>query len=78
MGTNEDYKKREDLRRVDSTDNQNRVQKARKLIFEQGYAIKSKQVENILKYDSSVPTRVCTLHPGSRFLTLLTLHRMLF
>jgi hypothetical protein len=58
MGTDDDYQKREDLRRTDSKNDQNRIEKARQLIFERGYAIKSDKVENILKSDSSVPTRV--------------------
>ena len=67
IGTEEDRRNREKLRRIDSVERQGRVEGARKSLYEEGYAVSAKQVDGVLKDGSLVPTKVgrfhCTLTP---------------
>ncbi|KAJ7579392.1 hypothetical protein C8J56DRAFT_1169724 [Mycena floridula] len=57
VGTTHDKKIREQEIRLDDEDRVKKIQAARKLIYEDGYAITSDKVEDILKEDSWVPTQ---------------------
>jgi C4-type Zn-finger protein len=58
LGTPEDMASRVELKREDDARRQEVVQSARKLIYEDGYVVNSKAVEDILKPESLVPTVV--------------------
>lgn len=58
MGTPHDMSQRELLLRVDNDSRQSKVLKARKLIYEDNYAVNSLQVQSLLKEESLVPTMV--------------------
>ncbi len=55
-----DTKMRLILVRKDSEARQQKVEKARQLIYEKGIAITSKKIEDILQPQSLTPTRVST------------------
>lgn len=59
MGMHHDKEERMASARVDNKIRQKKVADARKLIYEKNYAVDSKQVENLLKEESLVPTDVC-------------------
>lgn len=59
MGMHHDKEERMACARVDNKIRQKKVADARKLIYEKNYAVDSKQVENLLKEESLVPTDVC-------------------
>lgn len=58
IGTPEDEALRAQSRRVDTKERQDAVQKARNIIYEDGYVVNSTLVDNILKDQSLVPTVV--------------------
>lgn len=58
LGTALDRQERTTLARVDNQTHRDRVAKARNLIYDKNYAVKSKAVEDLLDEDSSVPTAV--------------------
>ena len=58
IGTEEDHRDRNLLRRVDTIERQGRVDQARRELYENGYALSNKRVDGALKQDSLVPTRV--------------------
>ncbi|KAH8093841.1 hypothetical protein BXZ70DRAFT_897117 [Cristinia sonorae] len=57
MGTPEDMAIRSETARQDDTARQEMVETARKLIYEEGYVVNSKHVEDLLKATSAVPTK---------------------
>lgn len=58
LGTATDMKQRQTLARVDNEDRRNKVQTARSIIYERGYAVKNDASEAILKDESLVATKV--------------------
>jgi hypothetical protein len=58
IGTKTDTKLRIKLARVDSEDRREKIEIARKLMFEGGFNITSSKIEDILQPTSLVPTRV--------------------
>jgi hypothetical protein len=58
LGTARDIKRRVALARHDSTQRQERITKARELIFTKGIAVNGAAVEALLKDASEVPTIV--------------------
>lgn len=58
MGTPHDMSQREFLLHVDDDSRQSKILKARKLIYEDNYAVNSLQVQSLLKEESLVPTTV--------------------
>lgn len=59
IGTKTDTKQRINLARVDSEDRREKIEHARKLMFEGGVNITSDKIERLLRPTSLVPTRVC-------------------
>lgn len=59
LGTLVDMATRVEKRRADTADRQNRIEKARELIYKDGYVVNSTRVDDLLKVDSLVPTVVC-------------------
>lgn len=66
LGTPADMKQRQDGKRVDSCALHMKIAKARKLIYQQGYVVNSKLVDDLLKPESLVPTEVCMTSPSLR------------
>jgi hypothetical protein len=60
MGKRRDMVQREKLARIDDANRRRRVTAARRIIYEENYAINSTAVEALLRDDSLVPTAVCT------------------
>jgi len=60
MGTEGDMLDRLTLQRVDDQARRNKINRARKLIFERGAPVDGKRVKSILNSESLVPTRVST------------------
>ena len=58
LGTMADHAVRTCDTRLDNTARQDKVMKARELIYEGGYVVNSEHVENLLKDQSLVPTVV--------------------
>jgi hypothetical protein len=58
IGTKTDAKQRIKLARVDSEDRREKIEIARKLMFEGGFNITSSKIEDLLQSTSLVPTRV--------------------
>ncbi|KAG5219501.1 GLOBIN domain-containing protein [Salix suchowensis] len=58
LGTPADMKQRQDGKRVDSRALHMKIAKARKLIYQQGYVVNSKLVDDLLKPESLVPTEI--------------------
>lgn len=58
IGREDDRCTREELRRVDTTERQARVEQARKNLYESGYALGGDHVDGFLKEGSLVPTKV--------------------
>ena len=58
IGTKTDLKQRTNLARVDSDDRRNKVEVARRMMFEGGVSITNERIETILRPASLVPTRV--------------------
>lgn len=58
IGSKTDTKQRIRLARVDSEDRQEKIELARKLMFEGGVNITSEKIERLLRPTSLVPTRV--------------------
>jgi len=48
--------------RKDNDSHRTKVDKARRLIYEEGIDVGSERIEKILRLHSLVPTRVCFLH----------------
>ena len=59
IGSKRDAKQRISLIRIDSEDRQQKVELARKLMFEGGVNITSERIEKLLRPTSLIPTRVC-------------------
>ncbi|KAK7436112.1 hypothetical protein VKT23_019314 [Stygiomarasmius scandens] len=57
LGTKLDTKRRESQPRVDSETHRNRIENARKFIFDQGYSVSSDHVKNALGHSSYLPVR---------------------
>ena len=60
MGTKADKQLWDDLRRKDTDKLWEKVEKAHKIIYKDGYAVISNRVEQLLKTESLVPTKVYT------------------
>jgi hypothetical protein len=60
MGKYLDMRRRKTLARIDDVKRRNRVEIARKIIYEKNYGISSRAVEKLLQEDSLVPTTVCS------------------
>ena len=58
MGTKSDMKWRDRSQRLDSESRRTQVEKARKLIFQNGAPVDGQHVKSILNPESLVPTRV--------------------
>ena len=58
LASKRDMKVRKRVREDDTT-RQDKIKLSRKFIYEQGYVVNSKAVENLLKDESLVPTMVC-------------------
>lgn len=58
MGQPADMKQRTEQKRQDTEERQRRIDEARQIIYELGYAVGSDQVEALLKDKSWVPTEV--------------------
>ena len=65
LGTVDDIKKRKTLARVDNMAKQDKVLKARNLIYEGNAAVDNNEVEKLLKDESLVPTKVCPILSNS-------------
>ena len=65
LGTEDDRCTREELRRVDTTERQGRIEQARKNLYESGYALSGDHVDGYLKEGSMVPTKVGDYNPTS-------------
>lgn len=61
MGTLQDEAERVNLQRRDNEDRRTRVDAARKHIYQDGLSITSTHVDDLLKAESLVPTKVCCL-----------------
>jgi hypothetical protein len=59
MGMRRDMTQRRTLARIDDVKRRNCVETAREKIYEQGYVVNSRVVEDLLQGDSLVPTAVC-------------------
>jgi hypothetical protein len=62
MGTVRDMQQRQTHARVDDNYMRNRIEMARKIIYEQNFAVDTRAVEELLKPFSLVPTLV-SAHP---------------
>lgn len=60
MGLPDDIKYREACKRIDTKERNDRVRKARAIIYDEGRAVTSKRVEELLRPHSYVPTMVCS------------------
>ena len=69
MGTATDRSIREELQRVDSHLHHDLVKEARRLMYEEGYAVNGDKVNDVLKHVSGVPTTVSLLNYNQRFTT---------
>jgi hypothetical protein len=76
IGTKTDTKRRITLARVDNENCQEKIEVARKLMFEGGVNITSEKIERLLRPTSLVPTRVCFFYVSS-ILTKLNICRVL-
>lgn len=76
LGMKSDMKARYRLIRVDSQQRQQKIDSARRLIFE-GVNITNRNVEYFLQDESLVPTRVCLLIKNSHLTSSDSLNRML-
>lgn len=65
LGSKRDMQDRVKLKRVDDEARREKIESARKLIFEKGISLGSKRITDILGAKSLVPTRVC---PNDAFL----------
>lgn len=61
LGTDSDAAVRVEQVRRDDADRRQKVVDARKLIYERGYVVNSKKVDDLLKPESLVPTEVCII-----------------
>ena len=58
MGRDDDRKRREELRRYDDAERRKKVDEAREWVYDKGYAITGDKVEDLLKDQSMIPTKV--------------------
>lgn len=58
IGTKTDVKQRIKLARVDTQNRRNKIELARRMMFEGGVNITSERIETVLRPTSLVPTRV--------------------
>ncbi|KZT37964.1 hypothetical protein SISSUDRAFT_1129151 [Sistotremastrum suecicum HHB10207 ss-3] len=56
LGTTRDEEIRQEKRRIDTEQRRRLIRKARKLVYEKGYSVNSKKVEDLLRAASLVPT----------------------
>ncbi|KAG9085200.1 hypothetical protein FS749_004614 [Ceratobasidium sp. UAMH 11750] len=56
MGLSEDFKRRQELKRIDDQQHCDLIRKARSVIYDEGRAVTSKKVEELLRPHSYVPT----------------------
>jgi len=49
MGRDDDWKRREELRRYDDAERRKKVDEAREWVYDKGYAITGDKVEDLLK-----------------------------
>lgn len=68
LGMKLDMKQRASLARIDDDARRRKVQIARRIIYEQNYAVNSEGVEKVLKEESLVPTLVRTEFGANRTL----------
>jgi hypothetical protein len=61
MGMRRDMAQRGTLARMDNVKHRARIETAREKIYEKGYVVDSRAVEDLLQEDSLVPTAVCAL-----------------
>jgi hypothetical protein len=61
MGMRRDMAQRGTLARMDDVKRRARIETAREKIYEKGYVVDSRAVEDLLQEDSLVPTAVCAL-----------------
>jgi hypothetical protein len=73
MGMHGDMAQRRTLARIDDVKRRNRVETARKKIYEKGYVVDSTVVEDLLQEDSLVPTAVCAFCPLRWLILMLML-----
>lgn len=59
MGMRRDMAQRRALARMDDVKRRARIETAREKIYEKGYVVDSRAVEDLLQEDSLVPTAVC-------------------
>lgn len=71
-------KQRLTLARVDNDDRKRKIQMARRIIYEQKYAVNCEAVEKLLKEESLVPTSVRTEKKNLRAHPLTNFNRMRF
>lgn len=72
LGTDQDSRARERLRRIDDDARNRKVDTARGLIYDSHKAVDSVPVDRILKEDSLVPTQVCSTAVLSDLMIALT------
>lgn len=65
LGTTHDEQSRISHARHDNKELREKVEQARTLIYQKGYAVNNKRVESILADESLVPTKVCTSLPAT-------------
>ena len=58
MGRDDDRKRREESRRCDDAERRKKVDEAREWIYDKGYVVNGDKVEDLLKDQSMVPTKV--------------------
>jgi len=58
LGTTSDMKLRTEQLRSDTTERREKIIQARNFIYDKGYVVNSKNVDNLLKEESYVPTEV--------------------
>ena len=73
MGMRRDMAQRKTLARIDNVKRRNRVEMARKMIYEKGYVVDSRAVEVLLQEDSLVPTAVRAFSFLRRLISMLIL-----
>lgn len=61
LGTEEDRRTRDSMRRVDDAARKRKIEESRSLIYEKHFATTAKKVEELLYPTSLVPTLVCSL-----------------
>ena len=75
IGREDDRKRREESCRRDNAERRNKVDNARRILYDEGYAITGDHVDGLLKDESLIPTKVYTSSwfPGCSTLILTLL-----